>query len=610
MAYVEFKAGEKHASTIADQSPFHEQFMDAGWVLEETDLIVDIDNLPKETIVKMIETFGIKTQITWTDRGCHLWFTKPKAFKGSRSVCPLGFEVEYKHTKNTKAITIKREGKLRQIDNMGVRSELPDFLYTRNKLESLEGLDEGDGRNAKLYAHKFKVMSVNNHKRVLSFINNYIFAQPLEQGEFDTIARDEEIRAEKDNEYDVAIQLIRLLKIVKYGDVLYLYDGSRYKADSEFETIIAHHLKGQKIRYQDEVIEQIKRNLNNIQEPINGFDIKFKNGILRNGKFISIDSTEFTPFYIDIEYNEDAKPVQVVDEFLHHLSHGHDGQEPEEAYKDFLLEIVAHCLITDIDLKQNRNFQRVFFFAGNGGNGKGAMFRLIRALLGKGNYKTNKLEKFADERYIYGMKGMLGNLGDDIEDETIKSKVMSNLKSISAYEEIELRQLFGMPISESITATQIFTTNHVLKSFEKGESWKRRVVWCPMYVTPKAYDPTFYKKLLTEEALEYFLKHVLEAYFRLLEKGDFTYSEKVDSFTNQYHDDNNSCITFVNDHKADDFIGQRPPSVYEDYKVWAEEQGRNVQTKKQFKTTMEEIHGLIVKAKKINGKTTDVYMEK
>ena len=56
----------------------------------------------------MISLFNIKTQIVWTTRGAHFYFKKPKGFKGSKKVCPLGFEVEYKHDKNTSQSPLNR----------------------------------------------------------------------------------------------------------------------------------------------------------------------------------------------------------------------------------------------------------------------------------------------------------------------------------------------------------------------------------------------------------------------------------------------------------------------------------------------------------------------
>lgn len=600
--YVEFKEDQKFASVIADKSPMHESFKDAGYCLTAEDLIVDIDTLAKETIEKMIQAFDIKTQIVWTDRGAHMYFKKPKAFKGTRSVCPLGFEAEYKHLSNTKAITIKRGGVLRTIDNVGVREELPDFLYIRTKLDSLDGLDSGDGRNQKLYAHKFKIMSVHNYKKVLSFINSHIFATPLEAEEFTTIAREEQIRAEKDAEYDVAVQLKNKLKVVKYSDRLYNYDGKRYVTGEAFTTVVAKHLQGQKIRYIDEVMKQMEYHIENVKAPAAGFDIKFRNGILRDGRWIEVESSEFTPFYIDLEYNEDATPVESVDEYLTFLTDG------DANYRQLILETMAHALIVNPEFK--RQLAKFFVFVGNGGNGKGTMLTIMRRILGNENCSSLSPEEMTKESYFTSMQGKLANLGDDIEDKAINEKQMKALKNISTCDYVSSRELYKQSKEVIITTSLVFTSNHLLKSFEKGESYKRRVIWCPMFGTIAKKDPKFITKITTDEALEYWVKLMVDAYYALYENAGFTESDKVQEYNHQYHEENNGTLIFVRDHKPEDFIGLRPPEVYDQYEIWAEENGITVQSKKILKETLEVELGLIVGVKKVAGKTAKVYVKK
>ena len=94
MQFIEYLPGKKHPMKGADVSDSHESFADAGLVLSDNDLVVDIDNVPRQTLEKMIEIFNIKTQYVWTDRGLHLYYKKPESFKGAKKVTALGFEVE------------------------------------------------------------------------------------------------------------------------------------------------------------------------------------------------------------------------------------------------------------------------------------------------------------------------------------------------------------------------------------------------------------------------------------------------------------------------------------------------------------------------------------
>jgi putative DNA primase/helicase len=600
MNFIQFKDGEKFASKNAETSPFHESFDSCGYLLDNDDLVLDIDNMKKESIKEMLRIFEINTQTVETERGYHLYFHKPKGFKAkTKAITPFGVEMEFKTVANTpNGITIKKNGILRPIDNIGVRQELPDFLTPIRSGESLLGLDESEGRNQKLYAQKFRIMHLDNYRRILRFINDHVFAAPLPEEELLTISREEEIRAEKDGEFDVAMQLIRKLNIVEFADRFYVYDGKRYKTGN-LKREIAQYLRGKKSQYIEEVMKQIELHPNVVEQPEKGFDIKFKNGILRNGKFIEVDSQEFTPYYIDIDYNPDAEPVKEVDDYLAQLTEG------DKDYTKVVLEMMAHPLITNVELK--RKIARFSIIIGKGGEGKGTWLEIIGRILGKENCSFNKISKLPDERYAYDIEGKLANLGDDIEDKPITNAEMEMLKNISTCDPVMVRALHKMARNTRLTASLIFTSNHMLKTHEKGDSYKRRVAWCPMFNKPKSADGEIISKLTSEAALEYWVKLIMDAYFRLYKTGTFTVSRKVNDYTAQYHDENNTCLMWVRDRKPDYFVDKRPPEIYNQYEIWALENEGKAQSARSLKNTIEAEHNLVVKPKRVNEKTAKVY---
>ncbi len=598
--YIEFKEGEKHAAQYADVSDDHTSFKDAGYVLTDNDLIVDIDSLPKETIEKMITLFNIKTQIVWTDRGAHLYFKKPNAFRGATRVCPLGFEVEYKHIKNTKDITIKRNGVLRTIENEGTREDLPGFLFSNKKLDSLLGLDDGDGRNDKLFKHRMKIHDIKEWSSILRFINNNVFATPLSEEEFQTVSRDVKINAGKDDEPAVADFLMTKYKIVKYLDNVYFFqDGEFISDESKLRRIVFAEVGLQKTRYVDEVIKQLEYRSPLVNES-KTFDIKFQNGILRDGKFIEVDYQEFTPYNIDIAYYPDAEPVKEVDDYINLLT----NHDPD--YRNRLLEILAHPLIVNKEFK--RMMGKFFIFVGDGGNGKGTLLAIIRKILNQKNCTGLSIANMSDERYFTTMQGKLANLGDDIQDEAINHEQMKHLKNISTCDFVSTRELFKQSREVELTTSLIFTSNHILKSFEKGESYKRRVDWLPMYTKPTKKDKHFITKLSTPEALEYWIRLMVEGYMRLYENEKFTYSEIVNKFNTEYHAENNSVLQYLDDFDKEAFANRRSPEAYEEYEIWAEENGLNVQSRKLFVQSIYDVFGLSLKPKKINKKTARVFV--
>lgn len=601
--YVEFKKGQKYAEKGADISESHEAFEDAGYILTDDEVVIDIDVLDKDIIQKMCVMFNIKTQIVWTDRGAHLYFKKPSGFtRGANRVCALGFPIELKHSKNTYAVTIKRNGKLREIEREGVREDLPTIFALNKRFENLLGMDEGEGRNNALFKHRTQLSNVRGWENMLRFINNYVFAKPLPEDEFQTIIRDMEIQVEKDNEPEIADWMMNQYKMVKYLDRVYYYFDGEYKCDEDIlKRLVFQKVGNVKTRYVDEIIKQIEYRCK-IADENAVFGIKLKNGVLMKGKFIEVDYDEFTPYSIDISYYPDAEPVQDVDNYINHLTQG------DEDYKRLLFEILGHTLIVDREFK--RLLAKFFIFVGSGGNGKGTLLQIIKQILNPKNCTGLSIKNMSDERYLVTMKGKLANLGDDIQDEPIDNEQMKQLKNISTCDYIAVRELYQQSKNIQLTTSLIFTSNHVLKSFEKGKSYKRRVMWLPMFteVDESKKDPLFITKLTTPEALEYWISMIVQGYMRLYQNAKFSECKIVEEYNEVYHRENNTVLDWLSDMTVDDIQYKRSPEVYEDYKIWAEENGLNVASMKMLKESIKEVLGLGIGAKKMNGKTQKVFL--
>lgn len=597
--YMEFKPGKKHASKDAEISDSLGSFTDAGYVLTDNDLVVDIDSMSHFQIEKMLEVFNINTEVVWTGRGAHLYFKKPDGFRGAKGVCALGVEVEYKHKKNANAVTVKLDGIARKVERKGIREQLPDFLKKGN-YEVLTGLSEGDGRNNKMFAHRRKMGNMSDWKLCIQYINDYLFDTPLPQTELQTLLRDMSVEAVKDGESAIADEIMREKRVVMYSGRLYYYDGRQYISDDALlNRLVYQYCPGQKSVYVKEVIEQMNRRAKLI-DPGATFHIKFRNGVLKDGRFIEVDYKDFTPYTIDIDYKPDAVPVKEVDNYLKQLT------ENDPDYQQLLLEILAHPLITNKEFK--RMMGKFFIFVGDGGNGKGTMLTIIRKILTDANCSGLSIKNMTDERYLNVLAGKLVNLGDDIQDEPINNEQMKMLKNISTCDYVEIRKLFENSKSAELTTTLIFTSNHVLKSFEKGESYKRRVVWLPMYTKPAKKDPKFITKLTTQEAREYWVKLIVEGYMRLYTNQTFTESQKVTEYNTEYHKENNTALQFVLDLDPEtEILTRRPPEVYAEYETWCTENGYHPQSTKAVGTAVREVWKIESKQRKINGKNYRVY---
>lgn len=599
--YVEFKPGEKFSNNFSEISDEHFHFKDAGWLLTDNDYVVDIDHLPKDIINKIIVNFNIKTQIVWTDRGVHFYFKKPGSFKrGSNRISALGFEYEIKHSGNTKAVTIKRNGKIREIVNEGIREDPPFIFNSNKKYEVLYGMEKGEGRNNALFKLRSQIAGVNEWRKILNFINENIFAESLPAEEMDILTREMVGDSEKDNEYEIATWLMSELNFVQYGQRFYFKnDGEYTHEESLLQKKVFEKVGNQKTRYVDEVVKQMKYRSKKIDQG-EAFDIRFRNGFLRDGRFVEMIVDEFTPYQIDIEYDPDAESVESVDRYIDHLT----GQD--EDYRKLLLEILGHTFIVDPEFK--RLLAKFFIFVGDGGNGKGTLLQIIKTILNPKNVSGMSITELTDERYLSNFKGKLANLGDDIQDQAIDDKDMKILKNLSTCDYISTRELYKSAEDMFFTGSLIFTSNHILKSWEKGESYKRRVLWLPMYTKVKKKDPKFITELTTDKALKYWIKLMVEGYKRLYEQSAFTTSSKVDDFNEKYHRENNPALDYVDGMTAEDFEGKPIKDVYDDYEQWCEDNAVNF-NRNMIGDTLQDLFNLTKKQKKINGKNARCFVK-
>lgn len=598
--YVEFEKGQKYSNKDADIYDKHDSFEDAGWLLEDDDYVIDIDELDKDLIKKIIVSFDIKTQTVWTDRGVHFYFKKPLDFKrGANRVSPLGFKYEIKHKGNTKAVTIKRNGVLREIENIGEREEAPVIFTSNKRFEELLGLDEGEGRNNKLFKLRTQLTGVKEWRKILSFVNENIFANPLPEEEFQTLTREIDLSNDEVSEYEVASALMTEFNFVQYGQRYYFKDDGEYThEESTLRKKVFDRVGSQKTRYVDEVIKQMQYRSRKIDQG-EIFPIKFRNGYIENGHFVDLVIDSFTPYHIDIDYDEDAEKVDKVDEYINHLTN-HD-----EDYRNLLLEILGHTLIVDPEFK--RLLAKFFIFIGDGGNGKGTLLQIIKTILGAKNVSGMSISELSDERYLPSFKGKLANLGDDIQDQAIDDKNMKALKNISTCDFISTRELYKGAEDMYFTGSLIFTSNHMLKSWEKGESYKRRVMWLPMYTKVKKKDPKFITNLTTEKALKYWIKLIIDGYKRLYKNGGFTHSQIVEDFNKSYHEENNPALSYLQDYDGEHFNNTPVNDIYEEYETWCKDNAVNY-NRNMIRNTIIEKFEMKVKVVLINGKSTRCFV--
>ena len=198
--YIKYEEDKKYSIATtkakAEVSRDISSFENAGYILNDNELVIDIDNVDKKVLEKMISIFDINTQYVWTDRGVHLYYKKEKGFRSrAEKICSLGFNIEFKYPKKSDrsytSVTLKRNGKVREIHNQGVREDVPDIFLLTKDFKDLQGLSDNEGRNNSLFKLRSQLSTLKNWRTILDFVNDYIFDTPLPENEMEVLKRED-----------------------------------------------------------------------------------------------------------------------------------------------------------------------------------------------------------------------------------------------------------------------------------------------------------------------------------------------------------------------------------------------------------------------------------
>ena len=543
-----------------------ETFESASVILDKEYIVVDIDwhndnpQLNDEQLEELFITFNCRTYYTKTQNGLHLYYLKPKKRLNSQYVCYLGFPIEIK--KNN--VCERYKGITNEVFDHPI-VELPD-IFLDVKLANINTINmlEGDRDNV-LYKIALSIkphVSQDMYMKILEFINTILFDKPLDNiTKFNSLTTSDS----KLEIIEIVESATQLLDMYLYDNTLYAKTGHKYTNNEvEIKRLISQNYQWLLARQINEVYNtlqiyyKVPKISHNASLPVN-----FKNGSIQSGIYHPFKHTGFTTHFIDREYNKDQGPVEIIDEFLNFLSNN------DLIYRHFLLQSIGYCLNTDESFIGI--YRRISFIVGDGFNGKGTLIRLITKTLGAENVSHNTIIDLKDRSKILLCENKLINIGDDIQKQSIDDDAMNNLKQISSGDSTTGRDIREKARQVQIKSALLFTTNSLLKSFEKDNAWKQRVRWLPITQTIKNPRQNYLRDLLTDEACDYFFKLIVDACEDLTQNG-FISCPQVEDFTDQYHEYNNNIFEYVAIHDeipySDWLCDKQIGEVYRDYKEW------------------------------------------
>lgn len=600
----------KHSLDIF--STTHEHYNDAAILLNNSIVVVDFDerNEAMEKLFRLFPTLRVETS-----RGCHLYYQKPKGvmiknWTGKLTVS--GVNVDYKTGKKSTAV-IKQKGKLRPMQNerflrdLSALPMLPVYLYPMHLKQVLMGLTEGQGRNSALFTHLLTAKEMYELDdqfidELAHFIDEFVFGETLGKELIHVIESVNQTYEKKKkgqavqflNEKDIVMTsevLVQRLDIKYYQQKLYFRQNDHHvHNDNKLLREIDQLIKLKPSQHK-QLLELFKIKSEYIEEQ--DFPIKIPGGyIIDDGEVIQADYG-FTPYYLDVQYQEDAYDEH-VDQFLDFFTMNR---------KDLRLvieEMFGHILMT-------HSFpHKVFFFQGSkGNNGKSTFLKMINAFAGDLASQLT-LNDFNDATSVAFLDGKLVNIGDDIDASYLEQS--KNFKTLASGDPIMVRPIYQQPFKLKNKATLIFTCNDMPTFKDKSGGIARRVVVIPCDNQVEKRDMDLDRKLSTPNAKSYILRLALEGIQRIKANGGkLTESLTIQAKTKEYFISSDSVLAFESGNQH--LIVNRPAKdVYNAYVAFCLENGLREVGKVEFGRRLSNI-GYESKQSWIKGKNQRVYVK-
>ena len=581
-------------------------FDNVGLIVPKPFIVLDFDTKSdSEIMLRIVEALDLKCRVMRTTRGYHFWFRSAEPWKNFKKTrLAIGIYSDCRsHSKNA-YVKIKDAGVMREWIRKVPTEEIQDvprWLYPvsnpSHKFE-FKGMKDGDGRNQELFNYivylQTKGFNRDEIREAIEVINAYVFEDPLDDHEIATICRDEAFKPDeeiakqieekktvgfKHNEF--GDELIEAYKIITVNGQLYVYEDGYYQQDEKIiERKMIDLFPSIKQTQRSEVLAyiRIKTHINSADLKVSPYIINLKNTRLdiRTGKCL-----EFTPDAIEFDripvtYDPSAY-CSDLDKMLNRVFLG------DREVINLFEEMIGYCLI------KTARYQKAFILVGSGSNGKSTILDLLEEFLGPRNYSSMPLEKVTDRFNMAELENRLANIGDDIDNVTIRDS--GTLKKMISGESITVERKGERPFKLSPYATHIYSANAIPRSFDKSDGFYRRWLLVPFNAKFTAddpdYDPLIFDKITTETALSYLLNIGLRGASRLIKRGRFTEPQSVREALDHYKTDNSTTLTWIDDKglDADYFLDNSTDKLYADFTDWCKLSGikaGNITGKKTF----------------------------
>ena len=606
--------GRKRLNTLEDVQDLDEY----AAILGDETILIDVDDgKTSDLLFEIVQDLDLKCRVYATTRGKHFYFKNPEGFveKGwTKQLLAVGIETDAKVGRNNSYAIMRFNGVDREIIQDCPEDEiqvLPKWLTpVKTNMKFLE-MEAGDGRNQSLFNYILTLQSEDFTKEeareTIRMINRYILSDPLSDRELETILRDDAFQKPvffKGSTFlfdKFATYLKNNNHIVKINNQLHIYkDGIYVPGHAEIESQMIKHIPHLKRANRSEVLAYLEIMIEGEAKTTNPNVIAFSNGLynIKDGSF-----KDFTPEIVITNkipwpYNP-AAHSDLLDHTLNRLAC--DDAE----VRALLEEMVGYCLY------RRNELGKAFILIGDKSNGKSTFLHVVKNMLGNQNIASLDLKELGDRFKTAELFGKLANIGDDIGDEFIANA--SVFKKLVTGDRVNVERKGQDPFEFNNYSKFLFSANNIPRIKDKTGAVQRRLVIVPFDAkfTPNDADfrPFIKDELCEQDSMEYLALLGLQGLKRVLGNAQFTTSTRVQGQLDEYEENNNPIIGFIQEMGLDGIVNEATKTVYRRYKEYCIANNFQALSAIEFSRQICKRCGFITDSRKIRGTACRVFIE-
>ena len=606
--------GRKRLNTLEDVQDLDEY----AAILGEETILIDVDDGETSYLLfKIVQDLDFKFRVYATTRGKHFYFKNPEGYvekSWTKQTLALGIETDAKVGRNNSYAIMRFKG----VDRPMLQDcpedeiqELPKWLTPVKTNMKFLDMEAGDGRNQSLFNYILTLQSEDFTKEeareTIRLINRYVLSDPLSERELETILRDDAFKKPvffKGSTFlfdKFATYLKNNNHIVKINGQLHIYkDGIYVPGHAEIESQMIKHIPHLKRANRSEVLAYLEIMIDGEAKTTNPNVIAFTNGLynIKDGSFRDFTPDVVITNKIPWPYNP-AAYSELLDHTLDRLA----CNDPE--VRALLEEMVGYCLY------RRNELGKAFILIGDKSNGKSTFLHVVKNMLGDSNIASLDLKELGDRFKTAELFGKLANIGDDIGDEFIANA--SVFKKLVTGDRVNVERKGQDPFEFNNYAKFLFSANNIPRMKDKTGAVQRRLVIVPFDAKFTPNDPDFRPfikdELCEQDSMEYLIVLGLKALKSVLGKAQFTTSKRVQGQLDEYEQNNNPIIGFIQEVGLDGIVNEDTNTVYRRYKEYCIANNFQALSAIEFSRQICKRCGFVTDAKYIKGKKTRVFVE-